>query len=225
MSQAEFLVDCDEAEFRFVFALFWSAQVGLACLSRGFVALHHFHQARFEDPTYVSDGEALEALWSGFEAMFDVPQAPPEGKAKALVDALFEELEQAGQQHEVPLSIPRRRFELFVERLYLLRNQHTHGQFVRGHDRYITDLDRDMYGLGLALAEVTWLLRIWGDNLFSFADNWDRLHRLFAGPEVRNAVLELRNFCWRPVKWCTKLLRGDGVREHPPARLSVLVSD
>lgn len=183
-------------------------------------AFSHFHLARFDTPYFTSPGDAVEAMWSGFESMLEIdsygPVPPPArgGRWKRLIQCakeLFssdETPQRVGKaqklQHALRSDLSRYRaagwrqelwdgLAAWSEQFYRERNHHSHGVRADLIATNVAPYDFSAFVIALHVARALLALRLRADNILLEADIGERLNSLFLfSPVIKRVSAVLR---------------------------------
>lgn len=182
-------------------------------------AFSHFHLARFDTPYFTSPGDAVEAMWSGFESLLEIDQfgpVPPPAprnrcerllrRVRKLLQTEEKERLRVGKDEKLHRSL-RAEFtkyeaswrpelwtgiESWTKQFYKERNHHSHGS---RSDLVTTKLEP--YGLSafeiaLHIARAVLRLRLLGDNFLFVGQIAEEVSSLFLFAPVIKRVAQLR---------------------------------
>jgi hypothetical protein len=191
-------------------------------------AFSHFHLARFDTPYFTSPGDAVEAMWSGFESLLEIdkfgpaPPPAPRNRCERLLrlarKLLFDESPQrVGKDQKLQRALHAEfskhpaagwRPELWVglaawsEQFYGERNHHSHGVRADLIATKVAPYDLSSFEIALHVARAVLRLRWHDDNLFFEAEIGEQLNALFLfAPVIKRVTATLRQHdrkAWYP---------------------------
>lgn len=185
-------------------------------------AFSHFHLARFDTPYFTSHGDAVEAMWSGFESLLEidrfgpVPPAMPGGRCARLIRRVRKLLtkddgsQRVGKDEKLQRAL-RAEFSMHMaaawraelwegigawsKQFYRERNHHSHGVRADLIATTVPPYDLSAFEIALHLARAVLRLRWHGDNPFFEAEIGEELNSLFLfAPVIRRTTATLRQY-------------------------------
>ena len=183
-------------------------------------AFSHFHLARFNTPYFTSPGDAIEAMWSGFESLLEIdlfgssPPPTPRSRcgrllrfARRLVSD-EESAQRVGKHQKLHRAIQAEfskhplagwRPELWnglaawSEQFYRERNHHSHGVRAGLLATKVSPYDLSSFEIALHVARAVLRLRWHGDNVFFELEIGAQLNSLFLfSPVIKRITTTLR---------------------------------
>jgi hypothetical protein len=182
-------------------------------------AFSHFHLARFDTPYFTSHGDAVEAMWSGFESLLEIDKFGPDpsrrtygvfsrtiqvvrrllarkvlrsrvGKDEKLVRALRSEFGKYKADWRPEFWSG---IEAWSVQFYNERNHHSHGVRADQSFRTVDPYGLSAYEIAFHLARAVLRLQMLGDNLFFLYSIAAEANSLFLFAPVIERVARLRH--------------------------------
>lgn len=183
-------------------------------------AFSHFHLARFDTPYFTSPGDAVEAMWSGFESLLEIdqfgPVPPPAPRSRC--ERLLRFARKLLSHDEGPQRVGKNQklqralhaefskhpaagwrpelwagLEAWSEQFYWERNHHSHGVRADLIATRVDPYDLSAFEIALHVARAVLRLRWHGDNLFFEAEIGEQMNSLFLfSPVIKRITTTLR---------------------------------